>query len=219
MKMTTLENWIMLSIFAVNVSACGAETFNYSNNVKNFAKSDTSALTTLTITKVKKPWYAWKGLVVGKMKKSFPEYSAVKGLEHKYYSFTEDHHYFGGVYLWKSEQDAKNWFNQAWFDRTEKKYGEKGIVQSFQIQHIKTISIPPKNEGHYYAVLSYSKHTSNDFNANTKGLFQIIELTDSNQKRCYLTVWENMKMARSFFNSNAFDNEYYEVPLVLNNGK
>lgn len=217
--MTTLKNWIMLSLFAVNVSTCGTEDFDYTSNVQSFDKSDTSTLTTLTITKVKKPWYAWKGLVVGKMKKSFPEYSAVKGLEHKYYSFTIDHHYFGGIYLWKSEQDSKNWFNQAWFDRTEKKYGIQGIVLSFQIQSIKTISLPQKNEGNYCAVLSYSKNSSNDFNDNTKGLFQIIELRDSNQKACYLTLWENIKIASSFFNSKAFDNEYYEVPLILNNGK
>jgi hypothetical protein len=217
--MRTLKNWIMLSLFAVNVSACGPEDFDYTNNIQSFNKIGTSPLTTLTITKVKKPWYAWRGLVVGKMKKSFPEYSAVKGLVHKYYSFTEDHLYFGGIYLWESEQNSKNWFNHAWFDRTKKKYGIQGMVISFQIQSIKTISLPQKNEGHYCAVLSYSKNSSSDFNDNTRGLFQIIELRDSNQQACYLTLWENVRIASSFLNSKALDNEYYDVPLILNNRK
>jgi heme-degrading monooxygenase HmoA len=217
--MTTLKNWIMLFLFAVNVSACGAVDSDYTNNVQSFDKSDTSTLTTLTITKVKKPWYAWRGLVVGKMKKSFPEYSAVKGLKHKYYSFTIDHHYFGGIYLWKSEEDSKNWFNQAWFDRTEKKYGEKGVVLSYEIQSITVFSSPERSEGNYFAVLSYNIEPVVEWQKNINGLFQVIELRDSNQKSRYLTLWRDKESLDSFFASKKVDNEYFDVPILLNNSK
>lgn len=209
----------MLLFSVLNFSACSSGNVDTVYNMNSFFESNTSALSTLTITKVKKPWYAWKALVVGKMEKSFPEYSNARGLEHKYYSITEDHKYFGGIYLWKSEEDSKNWFNQAWFDRTKKKYGVQGIVLSFQIQLIKTFSLPQTNKGNFCAVLSYSENVLSEFSPNTKGLFQIIELKDSNQKKCYLTLWENKKIAISFFNTKPFDSEYFEVPLILNNRK
>jgi hypothetical protein len=217
--MTTLKNWGMLTMFVLNLSACNAENYETIGNIQKIADSDTTNLTTLTITKVKKPWYAWKGLVVGKMRKSIPEYEAVKGLKHKFYSFTDDHKYFGGIYLWKSEQESKNWFNQTWFDRTEKKYGLKGIVLSFQVKSITTITLTEKNKGDFFAVLSYIKTSSIDWNKNSKGLLQVIELRDSNQKGCYLSLWENKKTADIFFNINKSENECFEVPFLLNNTK
>lgn len=220
--MTTFKTWIVPSLFALNASAFAMNTTSYDSNnhasaftIQHITNNDTVNLTTLTITKVKKPWYATKGLVVKKMKKSFPEYSAVQGLQQKYYSFTEDHHYFGGIYLWNSEQDSKNWFNQAWFDRTEKKYGVKGIVLSYQIQHITTMISPKISEDDYFAVLSHSPTTSINWNSNSKGLIQVIELKDANQKTCYLSLWETKQNGTSFCNSTFSENEHYEAPLIL----
>ncbi|MFM8914567.1 MAG: hypothetical protein ACKOE6_16865, partial [Flammeovirgaceae bacterium] len=145
----------MLALSAAVFCSCGAADSDPSGINVTTAASDTLLLTTLTITKVKKPWYAWKALVVKKMKKSIPEYSAIEGLRYKYYSFTSTHDHFGGIYLWASAQNASNWFNAAWYDRTEKKYGKKGIVLSFQIQNINTMAAAPANEGDYCAVLTY----------------------------------------------------------------
>lgn len=77
----------------------------------------------ITMTRVTAPWYAPKFLIKSGMKKSIPEYAAVKGLVRKVYSIEEGTGFFGGIYLWENEQSAKEWFNQAWFDRVNSKYG------------------------------------------------------------------------------------------------
>ncbi len=77
----------------------------------------------ITMTRVTAPWYAPKFLIKNGMRKSIPEYEAVKGLTRKIYSIEEGTGFFGGIYLWENEQAAKEWFNQAWFDRVNSKYG------------------------------------------------------------------------------------------------
>ncbi|MFY8022136.1 MAG: hypothetical protein ACOVP1_13105, partial [Bacteroidia bacterium] len=107
----------------------------------------------------------------------------------------------------------------AWFERTEKKYGKKGIVLSFKILNLITYKSHQETKGKYFAVLSYTNQYANELNSNSKGLVQLIELKDSNLKNCYLSIWENKEEAISYFKSKPYENEYYEVPLILNNVK
>jgi heme-degrading monooxygenase HmoA len=164
---------------------------------------------------VKKPWYAWKRLVISKMKESIPEYEAVKGLQNKFYSFTENQAYFGGIYFWESELHAREWFNQDWFDRTEKKYGIKGLVLHYQIVQIQRISEQIRNKGNYCAVISYSSDLKQELNSNIAGLYLKIDLLDSTSKPCTLLLWETKKQAKTFFKNRLINIEYFEVPLLL----
>jgi hypothetical protein len=179
---------------------------------------DTISSATLTITKVKKPWYAWRNLVVGKMEKSIPEYKAIKGLNQKLYSFTEDHKQFGGVYLWKTEKDAKTWFNQAWYDITEKKYGKKGIVDFYTVQVINSFAEFPLQNGNYWCVLTQSD-IDLEIQKTTIGIVQKTSLKDSTGTLFYLTVWLNKASANNFFKGKNLKNEFFDSPIAFNNNK
>ncbi|MFM8832203.1 MAG: hypothetical protein ACKOEV_00940 [Cytophagales bacterium] len=129
---------IVMTAIAFQALACATDvTGNQTQAVQTTA--DSTTFHTLVITKVKKPWYAWRSLVVGKMKKSFPEYQAIDGLGEKFYSFTENHKLFGGIYLWNNKAAAQAWFTEKWFERTEKSYGQRGQVDYYEIEKIETL--------------------------------------------------------------------------------
>jgi hypothetical protein len=194
-----------------------------------------ASVSTLTITRVKKPWYAWRGLVVKGMEKSIPEYGAIDGLSEKFYTFTEKHDRFGGIYLWQNEQDAQNWFNPGWFDRTEKKYGQKGQVDYFRITEVTILAATDmdpaagsKKEswrtGKSWAVLSYPAGGDPDLghglaDSRPAGLLKIVALTDARQQMCFLTLWQDKPSAMACFKAYKGKNEYFDTPILLTNAK
>lgn len=212
--MLTIKFWIMTSLLVLNTSMCNpTERFN------SVANSDTDApslCTTLTITRVKKPWYAWRGLVVAKMKKSIPEYQVIPGLHEKLFTFSADLQYFGGIYQWQNRKEAEQWFNQKWFERTEQKYGKKGEVQYFSISSCKTVSKMPKDSSHFWAVLSASPISARAFIPGTSGLLQFMELKDEQGKTCYLSLWSHKKEALQL-EGKFQKNEYFDTPIRLLN--
>jgi hypothetical protein len=133
--MNHLLSKIVMTAIVFQTLACATDvTGNQAQAVQT--TTDSTTFQTLTITKVKKPWYAWRSLVVGKMKKSFPEYQTIDGLGEKFYSFTENQKYFGGIYLWNNKAAAQAWFTEKWFERTEKSYGHRGQVDYYKIEKI-----------------------------------------------------------------------------------
>jgi len=60
-----------------------------------------------------------------------PKYREVKGLIRKYYLLSEDGGTAGGVYLWKSRDDAERIFNGEWRRFIAEKYGAEPFVQYF----------------------------------------------------------------------------------------
>jgi len=210
-KLITLMLLISLS-FAL--FACTSE--NNSDSIKKLpvVQADTSTVKILTITKVKKPWYAWRGLVAKKMKQSIPEYQAIKGLNEKFYSFTDDAKLFGGIYQWRSEAEAKAWFNQSWFDRTEKSYGLKGIVEYYQIQSVETIAKYSDTEGEYCSVLSF---IDSSINQSTVGLIKVIKIVNEKNQSGTLTLWQNKESAVTYFGKQSVT--YFDSPILLTNTK
>lgn len=202
------------ALLMMTLAACSTPKTDADNELRMLA-SDRLPLTTLTITKVKKPWYAWRGLVVSKMKDSFPEYLAIPGLLHKYYCFSENRNFFGGIYFWETPQQANAWFSPDWFFRTKKKYGVEGVVLRFQIDSIRTSPALPGNKAEWIAVLSYPKGTSPDWPEVDGDLVQIVTLKDFNGQVCWLTVWASKAAAVSNLSSTQFENEFFEVPLLL----
>ena len=60
-----------------------------------------------------------------------PRYRDVHGLIRKYYILSEDGKTAGGVYLWKSREDAEKLYTDDWKRFIVEKYGAEPSVQYF----------------------------------------------------------------------------------------
>ncbi|MGO9572200.1 MAG: YdhR family protein [Desulfomonilaceae bacterium] len=60
-----------------------------------------------------------------------PNYREVKGLIRKYYLLSEDGSTAGGVYLWRSRNDAEQVYTDDWKRFIAEKYGTEPSVQYF----------------------------------------------------------------------------------------
>ncbi|NOU33699.1 MAG: hypothetical protein HOO96_37880, partial [Polyangiaceae bacterium] len=67
----------------------------------------------IAIVRVHAPWYAPRFAIVGKFRDAVPEYERVPGLDHKYFSLT-DQRYYGGIYDWQSRAQAEAYYSDAW---------------------------------------------------------------------------------------------------------
>lgn len=217
----TLLTWTL----ALGVAAVfGPSTENLPNdssltNSLSLVTDNPSTIATLTITRVKKPWYAWRSLVVSKMKKSVPEYQTVAGLRYKFFSLTEDHKFAGGIYLWETEKQAKDWFSPAWFDRTEKKYGQPGTVAYYQVKQIDVAPPSVAQEGQRWAVLSYASENPLATNDSKGDIVAALTLRDANGETCYISVWSSQEAAEAYFENKAARRESFDVPVWLNNAR
>lgn len=185
----------------------------------SFKSIEMNNSTILTIAKVKKPWYATRNIVIKKMNQSIPEYQSIKGLNEKFYSFTEDHSFFGGIYFWTSSEEARQWFNTAWFERTKKKYKQPGIVDYYQIKSNTTVKTPETVNGRYWSVLSLYP-TDFTIDTSVSGLLKVVGLEDINNKqKGYITLWENEKAARNYFSNSQSVNTYFDTPILIQHAK
>ena len=178
---------------------------------------DTTKVNTLVITKVKTPWYVWKNIIISKMRKTIPEYAAIKGLNEKWYSIAEDNSFFGGIYLWKTEADAQSWFTKIWFDATLKKYGEKGKVIYYKVTAKKIVAVPEKTEGAFCSVLIYTSTNNYSWDAEARGLIKVFYLKDKQDQDCFLTLWQDKNAAAAYIANKQMTVEYFETPILLNN--
>ena len=63
---------------------------------------------------------------------SVPRYQQVPGLLRKYYLISEDSTKAGGVYLWKSREDADALYTDEWKQMIRDKYGSDPIISYFE---------------------------------------------------------------------------------------
>ena len=61
-----------------------------------------------------------------------PKYRKTQGLVRKYYLLSQDGGTAGGVYLWKSRQDAEGLYTNEWENFILEKYGAKPSVTYFE---------------------------------------------------------------------------------------
>ncbi len=61
-----------------------------------------------------------------------PRYREVQGLVRKYYLLSLDGGTAGGVYLWKSREDAERVYTDEWKKLVRERYGAEPSVQYFQ---------------------------------------------------------------------------------------
>jgi hypothetical protein len=60
-----------------------------------------------------------------------PKYQAAQGLLRKYYLLSEDGGTVGGVYLWKSREDAESLYTEEWKNFVKDKYGSEPTIVYF----------------------------------------------------------------------------------------
>ncbi len=213
-----IRNLALLVGLVLNFIACSAETTILNEQSMEKKELDTLKNKVLTISKVKTPWYGFRFLVVGRFRKSIPEYAAVKGLNHKSYHLLENRDYFGGIYLWKSEEDAKAWFNTEWFERVEKTYGEKGIVEYYEITQTETLTDISQPNANYWSVISFYKNEI-EMDKKATGLLKIVSVINPSGEKGFVTLWEDKKAAHDYFDKTNYDNTFFDTPILLNNVK
>ncbi|AFM23618.1 YdhR family protein [Desulfomonile tiedjei] len=60
-----------------------------------------------------------------------PRYRDIDGLIRKYYLLSENGEVAGGVYLWRSHEDAEKLYTDAWRNLIAEKYSAEPTVQYF----------------------------------------------------------------------------------------
>lgn len=161
--------------------------------------------THLTITYVKRPWYAWRGLVVNRMEKSTEEYRQVKGLAQKWYTLSDHEDTLGGIYFWDSAAPSALWFDSTWFARTEARYGQAGTVLHYDILEHSWAAGQMPREG--WATLSYDTTPL----STSDGLYAEIFLLDDQSKACVLRCWDREQ------ESSEVNLPRFFVPIFLRN--
>jgi heme-degrading monooxygenase HmoA len=208
--MNLLTN-IAMTIFALQAVACTTDTSPSQTHAVQPA-ADSTTFQILVITKVKKPWYAWRSLVVGKMKKSFPEYQSIDGLGEKFYSFTENRKLFGGIYFWNTKASAKAWFTEKWFERTENLYGQRGQVDYYEIEKMETLKTTSESDITFWAALSEGHFPQM---RKAEGLVKVVSIKNEKGKVSLLTIWETKETAVSYFSNQKMKAEYFDTPLHI----
>lgn len=81
---------------------------------------------------------------------ALPVYQKIPGLLRKHFTASSGgngngnaSNTFGGVYIWKDEASAKNWFNAAWHERVVKSYGQDAKIEWFDAP----VLLPTQNAG------------------------------------------------------------------------
>lgn len=61
-----------------------------------------------------------------------PKYRESAGLIRKYYLLSDHGETGGGVYLWKSREEAEQWYSPEWREHIVRTYGAEPQVQYFE---------------------------------------------------------------------------------------
>jgi hypothetical protein len=109
MKSTPLVALVLSALSAGGASACSTSLPLSQTPLALSVRGTPSAA--IVIVKVHSPWYATRGMIVGKFRDVVPEYQAAAGLQSKQFSFAENGDY-GGVYLWRDRALAERWFGR-----------------------------------------------------------------------------------------------------------
>ena len=213
----TRKIFTRIAMIMMTFAACKGQNSQVVGSKLEVPILDTTQIKVLVVTEVKKPWYAWRALVASRMTKTIPEYQQIEGLKEKYYSFTQDHTYFGGIYLWQNRLQAEAWFDDSWFDRIEKKYGVKGQVGYFMIDEITTISQIPSQSQNLYAAISYSNGKDVSIQQNANGLLKYGWMKDDKETSCLLSIWRDKDSAMAYFGNKASINRFFDIPVYLRN--
>ncbi|GAA0871309.1 hypothetical protein GCM10009117_04550 [Gangjinia marincola] len=210
LRIHTLLNFItaLLVVFTFKCTAQSKDQTPITTNAEETIYADEKTAV-LAITLVKKPWYAWRGIIKNRMNKTIEKFKSIEGLNHKFYTLLDGEPNFGGIYFWESKASVENWFNKQWHERIEKEYGETGTVLYYTLKGKYQFG---KISQSTYAVLSAEKSSSKILANPPIGLNTIFTLYDSNQTIYYLSTWTDSSYAHYHFSN---EESIYFFDLLL----
>ncbi len=179
----------------------------------------------VAIVRVKAPWYAFDFLLSREYRKTIPTYKAVKGLRFKAFSSIETGKgkFFGGIYLWETATDARQWFTPAWFADVEKKRGAKpDVVYMPVVADTSFVAAPfaygPESEAVTVVIQGISPALSRHCLAKQPGLWRTYIVTDPAQTQGAVLLFASAREAKSFLATQAVSRyDWYTTPVLLNN--
>ncbi|MEM8983024.1 MAG: hypothetical protein AAGC71_08365 [Pseudomonadota bacterium] len=104
--------------------------FEVVSEVEGMSYEDAGSGAVVSVVRVSAPWYAPRGIIRDRMIEAMPEYTSIDGLDYKYFTIASERK-IGGIYLWESDDAAKEFFNEAWHQRIQDRYGEAADLQFF----------------------------------------------------------------------------------------
>lgn len=165
-----------------------------------------SPTATVTITRVRPPWYAFRFLIERGFRRAIPEYQSAPGLSRKAFTIDGRGH-FGGVYLWESAAAADAWFHPGWFERVRRTYGVEGDVTRLAATH--AVSGPDANV-RSNALVSVA-HGALSAYAGAKGLVHAVAAEGR-----VVATWSSRGAGESFLRGNT-SVEWFDAPVMIAN--
>lgn len=102
------------------------------DNTAGGTPRDLDAGAVATVVTIPVPLGVGRERLVREFEASIPTYRPVPGLLRKHYVLTDDAR-FGGIYLWKDDASARQWFSDAWKGRVRATYGSDATIEWFDV--------------------------------------------------------------------------------------
>ena len=181
----------------------------------------------VTIVTVKAPWYAFDFLLSGQFRKAIPVYQRVAGLQFKAFSSitTEDGKFFGGIYRWDSEKQARNWYTPTWFANVERKRGHKPTVDYYPVVTdtafvAPTFDYSKESDGVTVFVHAISPALSQQCLTQQPGLLRTYLVRQKDDKEGAMLLFAAAEMATAFLrNQQVSHYDWFRTPVLLSNGR
>jgi hypothetical protein len=120
MQVYQLPALLVLGGLVASLSGCASPTYTLRPTTTHSAEAP--GRRAVVVVRVPTPWYAPRFVVRGKFHDALPEYEALAPLDAKYFSISDDRR-FGGLYLWKTRDDAERHFDAAWHASVRRRRG------------------------------------------------------------------------------------------------
>ena len=111
------------------------------DNTPGGTPANTDSTAVVTVVDITTPAGITRERLNAEFAAAVPLYQKIPGLLRKH--FTVSSSTFGGVYVWKDDTSAKNWFNTTWHERVRKTYGQDAKVEWFDTP----ILLPTQSSG------------------------------------------------------------------------
>lgn len=110
------------------------------DNTPGGTPANSDSTTVVTLVDINTPAGVTRERLNAEFAASVPVYQKIPGLLRKHFTITGNT--FGGVYVWKDEASAKNWFNTAWHERVRKTYGQDAKIEWFDTPILLPTQVP-----------------------------------------------------------------------------
>ena len=181
----------------------------------------------VTVVNVQAPWYAFDFILPGQFKKVIPVYEQVAGLRFKAFSILDkEEKSFGGIYLWDSEQRARDWYTPTWFADIEQKRGHKPTVDYYSVVKDVTFVAPDfdyrQRESDCVTVFVHAINPVLVQQCLTPqaGLLRTYLVRETGEQEGALLLFANADNATAFLERQKVGTyDWFRTPVLLNNAR